>query len=216
MLDNTAGTRLSSTSTEDWTVERIHALIESYFHKRPCWYQIKVAQALFKRRHVIGCAATGAGKTLSFWIALLMARADGHERTAFVVTPLNLLGKQNADMLMKAGISAIAMSHENANDQVFKGMDLSNVEIVVQWTAPSDMSTLWQRFGRAARGDGFRGTGILLVTKRDTNDERERIKERACQRELKKKDATGRQQLSHLLYMVVTLRPLIAQLIRQK
>ncbi len=51
-------------------------------------------------------------------------------------------------------------------------MDLPNIEIVVQWKATCDMCTLWQRFGRVARGVGRSGTAILLVERKDTEDER--------------------------------------------
>ncbi|KAF9442024.1 hypothetical protein P691DRAFT_682390, partial [Macrolepiota fuliginosa MF-IS2] len=61
-----------------------------------CWFQVKVAQALYSGKHVIGCAATRLGKMLSFWIALLIAIEDGLDLMTFVVTPLNLLEIQNA------------------------------------------------------------------------------------------------------------------------
>jgi len=52
-------------------------------------------------------------------------------------------------------------------------MDLPTISIVVQWKATCDLCTLWQRFGRAARGPGQQGTAILLVEKKDTDDERQ-------------------------------------------
>ena len=76
----------------EWSVKEIHDLVQEEFGKRPCWYQIKIALVLHAGKDVVGCAATGAGKTLSFWIALLMALADGENKMIFVVTPLNLLG----------------------------------------------------------------------------------------------------------------------------
>lgn len=82
--------------------------------------QIKVVLALREKNDVVACAVTGAGKTLSFWIALLMAQADGEDKMIFVVTPLNLLGKQNVASLENAGLSAIAVSSENASPAVFK------------------------------------------------------------------------------------------------
>lgn len=51
-------------------------------------------------------------------------------------------------------------------------MDLANIKIVVQWKATCSLCTLWQRFGRAARG-GQNGTAILLVEKKDTDEERQ-------------------------------------------
>jgi superfamily II DNA helicase RecQ len=87
---------------------------------RPCWFQIKIAQAIYKRKDVVGTAATGPGKTLSFWIALLMALEDGEDVMEFIVTPLNILGKQTIQDLEAADIKAIAVSKENASAQTFK------------------------------------------------------------------------------------------------
>jgi superfamily II DNA/RNA helicase len=50
-------------------------------------------------------------------------------------------------------------------------MDLPDVEIVVQWKATCDLCTLWQHFGRVARGQGKEGVAILLVEKKDTDEE---------------------------------------------
>ena len=75
--------------------------------------QIKAALALHAGKDVITCTATGAGNMLSFWIALLMAMEEGKDKMIFVVTPLNLLGKQNVDSLCQ-------ISSENANATVYK------------------------------------------------------------------------------------------------
>ncbi|KAF9003897.1 P-loop containing nucleoside triphosphate hydrolase protein [Cyathus striatus] len=83
-------------STRKWTIPEIRRLVQSKFNKRACWMQLKIAMALYAGKDVIGCAATGSGKTLSFWIPLLMALVDGLDKMSIVVTPLNLLGKQNA------------------------------------------------------------------------------------------------------------------------
>jgi superfamily II DNA helicase RecQ len=76
--------------------------------------------ALYAGKDVVACAATGAGKTLSFWIPLLMALEGGHDKMTIVVTPLNLLGKQNVKDLEKAGLSAIAVSSKNASPDTFE------------------------------------------------------------------------------------------------
>jgi superfamily II DNA/RNA helicase len=47
-------------------------LVKAKLDKCPCWLQIKVALALYAKKDVVGVAATGAEKTLLFWIALLM------------------------------------------------------------------------------------------------------------------------------------------------
>ena len=69
-------------------------------------------------------APTGAGKTLSFWIPLLMALEDRKtDKMMFIVTPLNLLSKQNQKELEKAGLRGIAVSSEDVTDVVFKVHD---------------------------------------------------------------------------------------------
>jgi superfamily II DNA helicase RecQ len=65
-------------------------------------------------------------------------------------------------------------------------MDLPDIKIVVQWKATCDLCTLWQRFGRAARGADQEATAILFVEKKDTNEERVLKAGRAAQRLAKK------------------------------
>jgi superfamily II DNA helicase RecQ len=104
----------------EWTVKGIWDLVQTKFGKRPCWLQIQIALALQARKDVVACARTGAGKTLSFYIALLMDIEDGLDNMIMVVTPLNLLGKQNVAGLEKAGLAAIAVSAENASKKTFQ------------------------------------------------------------------------------------------------
>jgi superfamily II DNA helicase RecQ len=81
---------------------------------------VAAAKALHSGNDVLGCAPTGAGKTLSFWIPLVMTIEDGEDKLLFVVSPLNVLAKQNVDILLNAGISAIAVTAENANIRTFR------------------------------------------------------------------------------------------------
>ena len=74
-------------------------------------------------------------------------------------------------------------------------MDLPDIRIVIQWKATCDLCTLWQRFGRAARGDGQEATAILFVEKKDTDEERVLKAARAAQRLAKKNEAmTGQKR----------------------
>jgi superfamily II DNA helicase RecQ len=111
---------ISAQGTCSWTVKDVRDLVQQKFSRHPCWFQVKVALALNAGKDVVGCAATGAGKTLSFWIPLLMVLEEGKDKMIFVVTPLNLLGKQNVQELERAGISAIAVTSKNANTGTFK------------------------------------------------------------------------------------------------
>ncbi|KAF8319139.1 P-loop containing nucleoside triphosphate hydrolase protein [Amanita rubescens] len=83
-------------SKRDWHVNDVRELTMKKLGKRPCWLQIQSALALYSGKDVITCAATGFGKTLTFWIPLLMAMEEGYDKLSIVVTPLNLLGKQNS------------------------------------------------------------------------------------------------------------------------
>ena len=44
-----------------------------------------------------------------------------------------------------------------------QGCDVPNIEIVVQWKTPTNMSSWIQRLGRAARGLGRKGLAVMLV-----------------------------------------------------
>ena len=44
---------------------------------------------------------------------------------------------------------------------------------MIQWKATCDLSSLWQRFGRAARAAGSDATAILFVERKDTAEEHE-------------------------------------------
>jgi superfamily II DNA/RNA helicase len=60
-----------------WTIKNVQDLVQDKFGKRPCYFPIKVAQALYAGKDVVACAPTGAGKTLTFWIPMLMALKEG-------------------------------------------------------------------------------------------------------------------------------------------
>jgi superfamily II DNA/RNA helicase len=70
-------------------------------------------------------------------------------------------------------------------------MDLPDIKVVVQWKATCDLLSLWQRFGRAARGEYRTGTAILLVEKKDTDENRALKAEKAEKRKEKEKQRIG-------------------------
>ena len=111
---------MADSTGRTWSIKNIRDLVQDKLEKRPCYFQIKVAQAVYAGKDVVACAPTGAGKTLTFWIPILMALEEGKDKMSMVVTPLNLLGKQNKEALDKAGIKGIAISRRNATTQSFK------------------------------------------------------------------------------------------------
>jgi superfamily II DNA helicase RecQ len=84
---------------------------------RPCLWQIHIVEAILKRdKDIISIAATGSGKTLTFWMPLLFK----NEGIQIIVTPLNILGKQNIDSLTACGIRGVTVTAENATKYTFK------------------------------------------------------------------------------------------------
>ena|ERR1700720_2816440 len=107
-------------SAEPWkapSYEEIRQKTFEAFGFYPCLWQIRVVEAILKHdRDVISIAATGSGKTLTFWMPLLFHKGG----VQMVVTPLNLLGTVNVDDLVSKGFTAIAISAENATKKNFK------------------------------------------------------------------------------------------------
>ncbi|KAG1723959.1 P-loop containing nucleoside triphosphate hydrolase protein [Suillus lakei] len=94
---------------------QIWSVTQQKFGVRPCLWQVKVAEVLLKGDHDVLCTAgTGMGKTLCFWIPLLFRQG-----IQIVITPLNMLGKQNAASLARAGIRAILISSKTATTANF-------------------------------------------------------------------------------------------------
>lgn len=94
-----------------------------HFGRRPCLWQIRAVEAILRHDQDVVCiAATGSGKTLTFWMPLLFS--DGIQ---VVITPLNLLGDQNVSDLAKAGIKAIAINSDTDTASNFKVSHLCSV-----------------------------------------------------------------------------------------
>jgi len=80
---------------------------------------------------------------------------------------------------------------ESEPDGLEQGMDLPDIEIVVQWKATCDLCTFWQWFGCVACGQDIEGTAILLVEKKDTNKEWAAKAERVVKRKRKIMEGIG-------------------------
>jgi superfamily II DNA helicase RecQ len=99
------------------SINEIRSRTLENFRKRPCLWQARICQAVLNGdQDIISIAGTGMGKTLTFWMPLLF-RPLG---ILLVVTPLNILGKQNVETLEKAGIDGIFISAGTATDDNFR------------------------------------------------------------------------------------------------
>lgn len=70
-------------------------------------------------------------------------------------------------------------------------MDIPDIQLVVQYKATCNLCTLWQRFGQAARGSELDATAILLVEKKNTEEDRRLKAKRAAERKEKNKELEG-------------------------
>ncbi|KAI6002189.1 P-loop containing nucleoside triphosphate hydrolase protein [Pisolithus orientalis] len=101
------------------TLSNIATCTPEVFGIQPCQWQLQVVEAIMKGGcNVLCIAGTGMGKTLTFWMPLLFLPAG----IQIIITPLNLLGKQNVMSLVKAGIQAISISSEMATPANFQAI----------------------------------------------------------------------------------------------
>jgi superfamily II DNA/RNA helicase len=90
-----------------YNFDEIRAKSVKHLGYTPCLWQIKVVKAILKRDGDVVCiAATGSGKTLTFWLPLLF-RTHGIQ---LVISPLNILGQQNVAQLAQMKIQVFDTS----------------------------------------------------------------------------------------------------------
>ena len=99
------------------SVEEILERTLTILDKWPCLWQAQVAATLLQgNKDVVCVAGMSMGKTLTFWIPLLF-HPNGIQ---IIVTPLNQLGRQQVGSLENAGMQAIAINVDMANEKNFK------------------------------------------------------------------------------------------------
>ena len=69
---------------------------------------------------VITIAATGSGKSLIYWMALLFIKHG----IVVLVTPLKLLGVQFVGVLERNELTAVSMTASNSSNELFEVRDL--------------------------------------------------------------------------------------------
>jgi superfamily II DNA helicase RecQ len=103
--------------------------VEDKIGIRPCLWQIKVVRMILEQWDVIEIAATGSGKSLPYWMALLFIENG----IVVLVTPLKLLGKQFVEVLEKNDLSAISMTASNSNNELFEVCALARWQCNIHW-----------------------------------------------------------------------------------
>ncbi|KAG2344204.1 hypothetical protein BDR05DRAFT_882778 [Suillus weaverae] len=135
----------------------IWSVTQQKFGVRPCLWQLKVAEALLKGDHDVLCTAgTEMGKTLGFWIPLVF-----YQGIPIVITLLNMLGKQNATSLAKAGIQAISISSKTATTANFTAICALKYQAVP--VSPEQIMKLNGEFERLLKEDLFSSQIISII-----------------------------------------------------
>ena len=98
--------------------EDVQREVEQKLGVRPCLWQIRVVRKILEQDDVITIAATGSGKSLTYWMPLLFVKLG----VVVLVTPLKLLGKQFVKVLTQNIISAVSMTAVNASNELFEVM----------------------------------------------------------------------------------------------
>ena len=136
-------TELQGLTCSDISVKKLRSLCERTWGSSPCLWQIRIAFMILKGKTDVICVArTGAGKSLTFYLPLLV-RKNG---IIIVVVPLNALASEMAATLATFGINAIALTASNSNRKSFKvSLDLMVQNLYRRLTFFKDIEDLKYR-----------------------------------------------------------------------
>ncbi|KAG2743438.1 P-loop containing nucleoside triphosphate hydrolase protein, partial [Suillus brevipes Sb2] len=148
---------MSEQPSEAPSFSEIQQVTQERFGKRPCLWQMKVAKAFIQNdRDIVCIAGTSLGKTMTFWMPLLLKPG-----IQIIVTPLNQLGKQNVDSLAKAGMRSISISAETATLCNFR--DIENKKYLAVIVSPEQLMKPGGEFEKLLRKREFASDIIGFV-----------------------------------------------------
>lgn len=99
------------------TLDAIRKNTEELLGRRPCHFQMKVCEAFLRGdKNIVASAATGFGKSLTFFMPLLFSE----DAIIIIITPLNILGQQTVNQLAALQISAVAVDAQSVTQDVIK------------------------------------------------------------------------------------------------
>src|SRR5258708_212781 len=99
------------------TAEVIQKQSEEMWSKHACWFQAEIAEYLLRqpRRNLVSTAATGTGKTYTFFLPALYECG-----VTFIVIPLKKLRNQHQQSAEALSFSAVALEAATINKSVIK------------------------------------------------------------------------------------------------
>ncbi|KAI0045264.1 P-loop containing nucleoside triphosphate hydrolase protein, partial [Auriscalpium vulgare] len=108
--------------------DEIRAAAQERLGRSPCLWQLEVGKELIERKNdIISTAATGDGKTLTFWLPLLFNESG----VLLIVTALNLLADQNVQELARYQIPAIAINGNDKSAAIYKDIENLKYKVVI-------------------------------------------------------------------------------------
>ncbi|KAI0040176.1 P-loop containing nucleoside triphosphate hydrolase protein, partial [Auriscalpium vulgare] len=106
----------------------IRTAAEEQLGRSPCLWQLEVGRELIDRKtDIISTAATGDGKTLTFWLPLLFNDSG----VLIIITALNLLAEQNVQELARLNIPAIAINGRNKSKKIFQDLEDKKYRVAI-------------------------------------------------------------------------------------
>jgi len=123
VADAAATAEVASLAPDVLSEEYLASELFSTLGFRPCKWQLEICRIMLARQHqvIVSTAATGTGKTLTFWLPLLVEKKE-KKGTTFIIVPLKDLGQQMADDAALFGLSAF-----NATSETLKEKDAIKV-----------------------------------------------------------------------------------------
>jgi superfamily II DNA helicase RecQ len=102
------------------SADQIRAQSETEWNRPACWFQAEIAEFLLRKpkQNLVSTAATGMGKTYTFFLPALFEKDT--PGISFIVVLLRKLADQHVESAMSLGLTAIALEAGTINKQTIK------------------------------------------------------------------------------------------------
>ncbi|KXN90925.1 hypothetical protein AN958_03200 [Leucoagaricus sp. SymC.cos] len=115
-----------------WTDEAICEVVNKRFNLGACLLQIEITRWIYAGKNIVTCTLTGFSKALSFWIPMLMAKADGLKHQKIIlISLLNVLTQQNVESLEKAGFCVVLLIGETCSSDQLQIIKKGEYDVII-------------------------------------------------------------------------------------
>ncbi|KAF8327271.1 P-loop containing nucleoside triphosphate hydrolase protein [Cantharellus anzutake] len=109
------------------TEDTIRRNVADVFGKTLCGFQLRAVVAQIHRRDLLLTSGTGSGKTLIYWVPLLYNGG----RILVVITPLTVLGSQQATGLSALGVRSVCISKDNLSPDLLEDICHRKYRVII-------------------------------------------------------------------------------------